>query len=206
MKNLIIILLLTFSICSFAQSENKSELDSINVLVSKLKEKGINHLKFKDIPIDGNINSFVNELKKQDYKILDVSQESAILTGKFTGEEVYIFVQATQKSIVYGVTVVFNEKETWKSIKSQYENYKISLAKKYGEPIESIEKFDNDNIESIGMELYALKEERYNYFSFFGVNKDGVIKLSISPDAKLVINYADTINFLIANIESQNDL
>src|SRR5690606_26358928 len=88
MKNLIIILLLTFSICSFAQSENKSELDSINVLVSKLKEKGINHLKFKDIPIDGNINSFVNELKKQDYKILDVSQESAILTGKFTGEEV----------------------------------------------------------------------------------------------------------------------
>lgn len=206
MKNLVAIFLLAFPVCSFAQSENKFELDSINELVSKLKEKGVSHLRFKDIPISGNINSFVDELKKQEYKILKMSQESAILSGRFTGENAYILVQATPKS-VYGVTVMFDEKETWKSIKSQYDNYKILLTKKYGEPIESQEKFDSDIVENTETELYALKEERYNYYSFFKVNDgDGTIKLSISPNAQLVINYVDTINFLIAGIESQNDL
>lgn len=209
----VILTLLFFSLVtlsSFAQeniiSSNGTVTDSISRLVIELEKRG--HFTFKDIPINGSLNQFVAQLKKQGFTVMKTTDLDAILSGKFTGEDVYIFVQATTKT-VYGVTVMYNKQTSWKSIKSQYENMKSMLTAKYGEPREIIEKFDasHSDYENLGLELYALSEDKCTYMTHFATETgNGMIRLRISPDASLVINYVDTVNYLLVSSKAYNDL
>jgi len=189
-----------------AVSFYKSLSDSTSLRYTELEKKLGGHFTFKDIPIDGPLNHFVDQLKKQGFTVMKITDLDAILTGKFTGEDVHLFVQATHKT-VYGVTVIYEKETSWKSIKSKYENMKSMLTAKYGEPVESTEKFDSSYFENSGMELYALREEKCTFdTAYTSETGNGMIRLRISPNANLVINYIDSLNYILLSSESFDDL
>jgi hypothetical protein len=211
MKTILTFLILTFAtLTSLSQvdsiSSNGTTNDSLSQLISILKKQGLDHFRFKGIPIDSSLNQFVTQLKKQGFTVLKTTDADAILTGKFTGEEVHVLVQAGSKT-VYGVTVMYNEQTSWNSIKSQYLNMKSMLTKKYGNPEETIEKFDSSDYEDLGLELLALSEDKCTYMTHFATETgNGMIRLSISPDASLVLNYVDNLNYLFVSGEAYDDL
>lgn len=210
MKIILIILICSISILkSFSQidstSTNKTSVDSLSQIVSMLEKSGLNHFKFKGIPIKGTIKEFAKKLEKQNFTIIKTTKEIAILTGKFTGEDVQILVQASSNT-VYGVTVVYNEHSSWKSIKNQYQSMKSMLTTKYGQPQETVEKFESD-YEDLGLELLALSQDKCTYMTHFSSKSgNGMIRLSMSSDASIVLNYADTINYLKVSNEAYDDL
>jgi len=208
MKAVMVLLMSTFvTLTSLAQIDVPAKptlLDSIHLVTKELSKHG--HFSFKEIPIDGPLPQFVAKLKKQGFTLLKTTALDAILKGKFTGEDVHLFVQATSK-VVYGVTVVYEKELTWKSIKTQYDNIKAMLTSKYGEPVEVVEKFDSPHAETSGLALYALKEGQATFMSLFDIPaSNGMINLKISEDANLVINYVDIINFLSVNGNAYDDL
>ena len=211
MKTILAILILIFvSLTSFGQvNSNSSDVvssDSLTQIISSIEEQNLGHFKFKGIPINGKLNEFVSKLEKKGFVVLKTTEIDAILSGRFTGEAVHIFVQAGSKN-VYGVTVMYTEKPTWMSIKAQYFRVKSMLTSKYGDPIESVEQFDSPDYEESGLELFGLSEGKCTYMANFGSKeKNGMIRISISPEANLVLNYADAINYLSISKEAQDDL
>lgn len=199
MKTVFSILFFTL-ITSISFSQN----DSLDQLVVRAKEKGYENLKFKNIPIDGSLNDFVTQLENQSFTVIKLNKLDALLKGRFTNEEVHVLVQSTPKT-VFGVTVMYEEKNYWKDIKDQYEYMKSMLTSKYGEPEEIIEKFDDSYHEENGMELLALNAGECTYRTAFGT-ESGVIDLKISTDANLVISYVDAINYMIYSSEAYKDL
>ncbi|KFC19303.1 hypothetical protein [Chryseobacterium sp. FH1] len=169
-------------------------------------EKKGNHLKFKEIPINDSLGSFVNQLKKQNFILIKSDRSNAELSGKFASEDASILVKATSKT-VYEVSVIFSEKESWQSLISQYLSMKSLLAKKYGDP-SSIEKCGQKPDKKSGSELNLLREDKCTYSSIFNGNteEEGTIKLSISPQAKLILTYTDKTNSLEVENIIYNDL
>ena len=210
MKTLLTFLLLFLALfTSFSQEAPKTSVsDSINQVIKKLKEDGVPHFTFKDIPMDGSVTEFADQLIKQGFTIEDTNSLGAVLSGSFTGKDVYIVAQATPKTkTVYGVTVVYPQQTSWKVLKSDYDNIKSMLTVKYREPFEVIEEFDDPMHEKYGTELLALRQEKCTFMSSFSVKENnGMIILKISSDAGVVINYIDSLNFLLQQAEAYNDL
>ncbi len=206
MKTLLYTLILSLSVMtSSAQTDTIHSNDSISRMLNELKKSGIEHFTFKGIPINGSLTQFVAQLKSLNFTLLKVTEADALLAGKFAGEEVHIFVQSAQNT-VYGVTVSYEEKTSWKAIKTQYENTKALLISKYGNPKESSEVFDEPIYEVPGMELSGLRKDKCNYSSTFVTeNGNGMINLKISTNASLVLNYIDAMNYLLISGEIYKD-
>jgi|SRR5580693_7932569 hypothetical protein len=205
---LLTLLIFAFAtLTSFAQKDTTSlKHDSISRIITELEKRGVGHLKFKDIPIDGSLDLFVIQLKKQSFTVLIIDKSHAILSGKFTGDDVKVLVQSTPEK-VYGVTVNYDKQTTWNAIKTQYENMKSMLHEKYGDPQEITEKFDSPYFENSGGELLALSQDKCTYSALFVTKTgSGMIRLRIASDASIAINYVDTINFLLVSGKAYNDL
>lgn len=194
---------------SFGQADSISSKetvnDSLSRLITEFKKLNLPHFTFKDIPIDGPLDQFVAKLKRQGFLVMETTDVDAILSGKFTGQDVRILVQSSTK-VVYGVTVIYNEQTSWKSVKNQYDNVKSILTKKYGEPMETIEKFDSPDYQELDLELIALSEDKCTFMTLFTTKEgNGMIRLKISSDANLVINYVDSLNYLLVSDEAYKD-
>lgn len=194
-KELFILSIVTLiSIASIAQNENSSNpIDSLKEYVSKAEiEK---HFTFLDIPINGSIKEFVKQLKKQNFKLDDLTKVDAILTGRFTGELVQLLVQGTEET-VGSVSVIFPERDLWKDAKSKYNYVKSNLIEKYGQPKVVTEKFDAPYFDGSGNEKQALKEGQCVYEATFSTNTgNGMIRIQIHSDMSVMLVYVDTINY-----------
>ena len=105
MKTILISLAFTFiTLQSFAQ---ENSVQSKAIVSDSLKN--LPHFKFKDIPIDGSLNKFVSQLKKQNFTVLEIKDKEALLSGKFADEEVDILVQASTQG-VFGVAVAYKKR------------------------------------------------------------------------------------------------
>lgn len=180
--------------------------DSIYQFYSKLESEGFAHFTFKGIPIDGSSSQFIDKLIEKGFALKGIRGGVTFLNGKFAGEEVRVCVETTP-DIFYQVMVIYDEKYSWKSIKTQYNDMKLMLIEKYGEPTDVIEKFESLDYEKTNMEFFALREDKCTYMSNFMTNEgNGMIRLSISSNACLILNYVDVINFLKARAEVYEDL
>lgn len=151
------------------------------------------HLEFKGIPITGNMTSIVSKLKTQGYELTESRDDSAQLKGQFANEECTVVVLATPKSkTVYQISVLLSENATWRSLKSDYNNLKEQLSKKYNVQPESIEVFLDPYYEGDGYELQALEKYKCIYMSDFGL-ADGKIQLAMFYDARVILMYIDAI-------------
>lgn len=179
MKKLLFTLIMVFS-AIFVQAQNE-------------------HLKFKGIPIAGDLDTFVTALEQQGFYDINDSPvpNSATLTGEFTNRDAVILVVANNnKKDVWKVAVMFDGTDKWDVLERDYQTYKDMFIEKYGKPKKVKEEFD-DKTASSYLQLYELHQGRCTYATLFEL-KEGYIAISIVPYGTLkgaiLLEYEDEIN------------
>lgn len=163
------------------------------------------HLEFKGVPIDGNIDNFVSELKKQGFEELHRLDAGAIMKGNFTGKDANIYILPSAKTkTVWKVSAQFGEDESWQDLKSYYFEYVKLYASKYGEPSNHFEFFSSPYYEGDGYELQALRKDKCNYLTAFELS-NGVITISITTQGKVSLSYEDSKNAEIMKQEKKSN-
>lgn len=173
---------------------------------SELNDTTKTHLKFRNIEIDGNVEIFIQELKKIGFTYVQKAKDNLhIMEGEFTGENCKLFISCTPKTkITSRVTAFLKESKSWTSIKSAYNSYKELFSKKYGEP-QSFEFFKKPYYEGDGYELQAIKNDKCTYMSIWKT-KNGIISIGISTTIEIVIDYGDKINSEKAEKEQDEEI
>ncbi len=158
------------------------------------------HMVFKGISIDGNINDFTVKLKQKGFTHLGTENGMALFKGEFAAYKDCTIGAVSSKStnLVSKVAVIFPKQETWSMLYDNYNQLKSMLTQKYGEPAENIEKFEgyseprNDN-----SRMHEVKMDRCKYISVWTTDK-GQIELTISHgdylDCFVMLSYWDKIN------------
>jgi hypothetical protein len=105
-----------------------------------------NHLKFQGIPIDGDMKSFIEELKKIGYKEVKPEGEDQMkFTGKFLERNCNVFLSTTGRSHTpYMVRMDF-QKEPYDSIKYSYERLKSHCASILGQGASKYQQFSSSS-------------------------------------------------------------
>jgi hypothetical protein len=162
------------------------------------------HMTFKDIPMDCDITTFISKLESKGYKTEIVRDNAVLLTGNFAGKDdcSIIVLCTTNSKLVHRVVVDFPERTTWSALKSEYNTFKESYTKKYGDP-QSFEYFSNPYYEGDGYELQALRLEKCTYKSYYKTPL-GYIMLEIYKDKYVKVTYEDAINVKIKNDEKED--
>lgn len=151
------------------------------------------HMKFKGIPMEGNLDAFVQQLRAQGYALEET--EDNVLAGEFGGHKgCYIIPSADRLGNICKVSVMFPAMDKWGDLASCYESYKSMLTEKYGAPTRSEERFekryDGDNAERMrGVQL-----DKYVYYSVFSCAA-GDIRLEVNHHGPTLcfvqLTYAD---------------
>jgi hypothetical protein len=182
------ILISLFSILIFITSFAQNSTDSVK------------HLKFKGVPIDGTLNEYVLKMKESGFTHIGTENKLAILEGDFAGYKGCTIGVATleQKDLVSKITVIFPERDTWSTLSSNYFNLKELLTEKYGEPTESVEKWDTySKPRDDGDRMHAVKMDNCKYYTTYET-ENGNIQLSIDHDnlfnCFVRLSYFDNIN------------
>lgn len=190
MKHLLTSLLLFFAvgICS-AQSE---------------------HMKFKGIPMEGSLNSFVDKLKSKGYTYLGQQEGIALLQGEFAATKNCIIsvVRFSDKDQVNMVVVLLPGQKSWSSFISDYNTFKNLLTEKYGIP-NVTESFSDQEPTSDFLKFHALLNDECHYLSEF-TTENGRIQLTMGKkdydEASIILRYIDNANVSETRKKIMDDL
>lgn len=169
------------------------------------------HLKFKGVPINGTRNEFVQKMKAAGFTYLGTEEDITFLKGDFAGIKSCTVAVTTLKGrdLVSRIAVVFPECDTWQGVESYYQDLKVALSKKYGEPADSVETFHSKYISDNNDKMFALLMNKCEYWCSFET-QNGTIKLSIEKDGintgVVLLRYIDKINDEIIQQDAINDL
>ena len=169
-----------------------------------------NHMKFKGIPIEGTLNSFVQKLKDKGYTFIGQQDGMAILKGEFAATKGCTIGVArfSDRDQVNLFAVIFPEEETWTGITNYYYTLKDRLSKKYGEP-ECIEEFSDRDPSSDYLKFHAILNDECHYISDFPC-ENGMIRLTIckrdSNSASVFLLYIDKTNAIEFQQKVMDDL
>ena len=169
-----------------------------------------NHMKFKGIPMEGTLNSFVQKLKQKGYTSLGQENGVALLKGEFaTVKECTIGVSRfSDRDQVNMVGVFFPEDENWNEITSRYYSLKEMLTQKYGEP-KCVEEFSNHEPSTDFLRFHAILDGECNYVSEFSCT-DGRIQLTMMKasykSASVLLRYIDKENSEESRKKMMDDL
>lgn len=162
------------------------------------------HLKFLDIPITGNYQTMIQKLKTKGFVWDKTGARGFQMHGRFSGRTAILQVFFTPKTkIVWQVDVYF-DKADWRELSMQYDEYKKTLIKKYGNPESHYEEFEWPYTEDDGMQDVAIREGKCNYSSYFDV-PNGLISLEIAKSNRLQITYEDAVNREIKRKEVEQE-
>ena len=162
------------------------------------------HLKFKDIPINGKINSFAQKLVNIGYQRQMAGEENEliILKGEFVNKQCAIVVNGTKKTkTAYLVTVLLPTETDWSGIKDDYFKLKKLFQQKYGMGM-SKEVFSEPYYEDSGLEMQALKLGKCTYYTIIFTKKSSIM-ITIMPEGRIVIGYEDSTNAKLKEIEEE---
>lgn len=156
------------------------------------------HLRFKNIPIDGPKKAFIEELQKSEFHLMEDSPVGASLRGRFTGKNASAFVMTTSEGTVCRVAVNFDAPEEWLVLRLDFYSLLRSLSFKYGKPAESVQEFQFPYSDGDGKELEALEKGRAHWYARYEM-EEGTIHLFIannpmSQRPSINIFYEDGIN------------
>ena len=174
----IVLLLATLSIC----------------LVTGAQE----HLKFKNVPIDGPKKAFLAELQKNEFHLVEDTDFGASLRGRLSKRNVNAFVMTTSEGTVCRIAATFDSIEDWNALKMEFYTILRSLSFKYGEAVELHQEFQLPFSDGDGRELEALRRGRGRWYARFEP-AEGVIHMMISNNPMtqqpgIMLLYEDRIN------------
>ncbi len=180
----------------------------VNLIYAQSSE----HLIFKGVPIDGTLKEYLSKMVQDGFTNLGVENGTAILNGELAGYKDCNIGVATlkQKDLVYKITVIFPEKDTWSSLSGNYFDLKDMLTEKYGNPSEVVEKFDSSSQpRDDNARMYEVKFDKCKYFSVWKTEK-GEIQLSIQHQSittcYVILSYSDKINSDLMKAKAKRDL
>ena len=156
------------------------------------------HMKFKGIPMEGTLNSFVQKLKDKGFTYLGHQDGMALLKGEFAATKgcTVGVARFSDRDQVNLVAVIFPEEETWNGITKSYYGLKDMLTEKYGNP-ESIEEFSDREPSDDFLKFHALLRDECNFISEFAC-EGGKIQLTMKKQdynsAAVILRYIDKAN------------
>ena len=155
------------------------------------------HLSFKNIPIDGDIQDFSKELESAGFVQNDEKSTTTYkwFNGDFMGKSSEVMVPFTPKGLVFKV-IVLHEYQSWSSLSSAFEDATELYTKKYGEPTDKFKFFSKPYYKGDGYELQAIRNDKCHYFYAWKV-EHGYISVrlnNIGHDYYVQFVYEDTIN------------
>ena len=185
----------------------------ITTLLLSLSVFAQGHLTFKGLEINGSLAEFSAQLSSMGYTLFytNDSGDAKVFKGPFAGyDDCKIFVLATPKTkTVWKVAVNFPEQKSWSTLKSMYNNYKVSLTNKYGDPASDYHFFSKPYYEGDGYEFQALRNEKCFYTAMFE-NDLGDILIEIDDkdynSGQVCISYEDKINGELRQSEKQQNI
>lgn len=162
------------------------------------------HLTFKNIPIEGNMSNFITKMKAAGFKLNEMKDVGAIMTGPFVGYDCTLAILCSRSSkTVWKVVAHLPSQVSWTSTRSQYDDFKERYTKKYGAPTQSFEFFLDPYERGDGYELQAIKLEKGHYVSYWDT-PGGMIAVEIAAssntDGWIKIVYEDAIG---ADVQSK---
>lgn len=189
---------------------DESQLESLfnpNISI----DRGVNNMKFLDIPIEGNIECFIKALQNKNlFQYLGLFDDNggALFMGAFGGiNDCRIeVIKSIYTDKVYCVSVLTPEQRDWFDLSVFYFLLKDKLTLKYGKPTYESEMFHYyDGIEDYRKDnMDLLREGKASYLSMFRFEY-GSVTLSIEPFCRVQINYTDKDNES-AHIECRDSL
>ena len=196
---------------------NKRNLTTIIFLVTFVffaKSQTTEHLTFKGVPINGTLDLYVSKMMQSGFINLGTKDNTAILNGDFAGYKSCTIAVSTlkQKNLVYKISVIFPEKDTWSTLSGNYFDLKQMLTEKYGKPSDVEETFDgssNTQSKDDNSKMHDVKFDRCKYYSIWQTDK-GEIQLSINHQSVIscyvTLSYFDKINGEIIKLQAKDDL
>lgn len=180
-----------------------------------------NHLKFKGVPINGTVNSFVQKLKQKGFKDFfsqklyqDFLKEKGgyLLKGPFAShnECIILVPKNASKDLAFGVYCVIAPFKRWDDLYNEYIMMKRMLTEKYGEANESVEKWDGcPEPKDDNDRMFEVRMDRCKFSSVFVLN-EGTIELRIEHNhfigSMVSLTYRDAINLQILQQKVMEDL
>jgi len=167
---------------------------------------GQEHMKFRDLEINGDLTSFISELEKMDYSLSKTHDHVAILTGNFIGKNCTLFVVSSPNTeTVWKVGVSLPKDENWSSLKSDYLSLQKQFTKKYGKPEKEYSFFLKPYYEGDGYEIQALRKEKCYFATIYKI-ETGYVILQISEFSNISISYEDKLNTEINKQETEQEV
>jgi hypothetical protein len=184
---------------------------TIMTCFGQIKTDSSRHLLFKGVPIDGTLDKYVLTMELSGFTLEGTKDGIAILEGDFASYKNCIVEVSTleQKDLVSKIVVMFPESETWSSLSSNYFSLKEMLTEKYGNPSESVEKFQSYTPDDDGSKMSEVQLGACKYYTTYETEK-GTIQLSIEHDrvthCYVKLAYFDKINSDIIKAKAKDDL
>ena len=156
------------------------------------------HMKFKGIPMEGNLQSFTAKLKTKGYTPVGIKDGVSLLKGEFAGyKNCTVGAIADKSGMICKVSVIFPNMDKWGDLEQCYESYKSMLTEKYGKPVEYEEYFSDGYNGDASEKMYGVKFDKYKYYSVFSC-EEGDIRLEISHNGVsscyVMLSYFDNAN------------
>ncbi len=151
------------------------------------------HLAFNDIPIDGKLDKFAEEMIKSGFSDLKQMQQNQVkLTGKFLEKECEIEVYATGKSRLTYKVIVSLPVEDHDSLIYSCEKLRKQFTAKYGNPKNVYKQFQNSSRFLFNERKFTRKLAIGDYSKFY--TDSGFITLELR-DGYIAIVYLDRLNY-----------
>ena len=169
------------------------------------------HLSFKGVPIDGTLTEYVSKMKKSGFTHEGTNDGVAILSGEFASyKDCYIGVSTLKKiDLVNKIVVIFQDRDNWSSLSSNYYDLKDLLTIKYGKPSREVEEFQGYTPRDDSGKFTAVRLDRCKYITVFETEK-GEIRLTIANDGVarcyVTLSYIDKINSEEVKKQALDDL
>ena len=156
------------------------------------------HMKFKGIPMEGNLQTFTAKLKAKGYTPIGIEDGLSLLTGEFAGyKNCTIGAVADKSGMICKVSVIFPTMDKWSELEGCYQNYKSMLTEKYGEPEKCVEQFQTNDVDDDNSKMHELKMDRCAYLSNFkGDNGNVLLEITHNgvTSCYVMLSYFDDAN------------
>ena len=177
MKNLILILILTFS----SLFSNAQVFDGIHV--------------------SGNLESFIKKMENKKYTLAKTSEGGAIMNGYLANQLVEIYINVTPKTRqVNRISIYFNEWNDWYKLKTDYDNITSVFIDKYGKPDARYNEFLSPYGDA-GTEMTAVENERALFQCYWWDKEGANLAVLVSKFKQVKIVYENIKNTDLSEVE-----